>query len=78
MYYAMLPVYQDHTTIFTMKRNAGSLIYILTGLAGVAHPATTAVVPTSPPLYYQAQRCALLSASTDDSLQMSLLEQQQQ
>ena len=36
-----------------MKRNAGSLI--LTGLAGVAQLATTAVVPTSPPLYFNTK-----------------------
>ena len=29
--------------------------YILTGLAGVARPATSAVVPTSPPLYFNTK-----------------------
>ena len=29
--------------------------YILTGLAGVARPATTAVAPTSPPLYFNTK-----------------------
>ena len=68
----------SNTTKFTMKRNAGSLIYILTGVAGVARPAgatpTTAVVSShstprrAKPRPSSFFRCALweaYSASAD-------------
>jgi len=54
-------------------------------VAGIARPATTAVVPTSPPLHFNIKLSVVLlfcasrrSASADDGLQMSLSEQQQQ